>query len=285
MKKNGIWRLLAILLVLGFFGCDNLNEDCTVTFNLEGGNIDDNTSPVSRTVKSGETIALELFPKPKKLGYSLSGWITGSGGTFDEEFIVTSNLTVYAKWTAITAGNFPPYELTGIQAIYGNNDTNSNHTKNFLLSYQGGDVPIPLSNLIENPSVRLINGKVSVYFDKPKNWNPQSGKIFGIGLNFVENNVNNRNILGYGRYGVNSAPGGSVSLLYTEEAITLTKDKLPEMFNMLYDYWSTVNINLNLNPGWNLMFTSYEELGTVVNVTDTEPDDNFNWYLYENVNN
>jgi uncharacterized repeat protein (TIGR02543 family) len=106
MKKTVIFSLLVIFLSFSLIGCgDPLeDEDCTVTFDLNGGNIGGSVASVSRTVKSGETIALALFPNPVRQDYILNGWITGSGDTFDENIKITSNLTVYAKWTS-NAGN------------------------------------------------------------------------------------------------------------------------------------------------------------------------------------
>jgi uncharacterized repeat protein (TIGR02543 family) len=262
-------------------------EGRTVTFDMDGGNIDGNTAFITVTVQSGGTIA--SLPTPQKASNTFGGWYTernGGGNAFTASTQVTSTITVYAKWTAITAGNFPPFELNGIQVLdfimnsgsVGMIPGSGNYNKNFLLTYQEDDAGVSISNLIENPNVKLINGKLSIYFDKPKNWNPQSGKIFVISLAFREND-NNDSTLGYGRYGISSLPGGSVWLLYTEEAITLTKDNIPEELNMVNTYFSTVNINLNLNPGWNFMFVSYEDMDTV-NITGTKPDDNFNWYLY-----
>jgi len=108
MNRTVVFGLLAIVLAFGLIGCDtgdgSENNGCTVTFDLDGGNIGGNTSPVLRTVKSGETIALALFPQPVKQDYNLTGWITSSGNTFDENTKITSNLTVYAKWTS-SSGN------------------------------------------------------------------------------------------------------------------------------------------------------------------------------------
>jgi len=96
MNRTVVFGLLAIVLAFGLIGCDtgdgSENNGCTVTFDLDGGNIGGNTSPVLRTVKSGETIALALFPQPVKQDYNLTGWITSSGNTFDENTKITSLL-------------------------------------------------------------------------------------------------------------------------------------------------------------------------------------------------
>jgi len=65
----------------------------TVTFKLNGGNINGNTADVVHTVNEGsDAIAPDNITRT---GYNLTGW----SGTFTN---VTSNLTVTAQWTAIT---------------------------------------------------------------------------------------------------------------------------------------------------------------------------------------
>jgi hypothetical protein len=104
MKKNWFWGILAILLVLGFIGCGGdttEDEEFTVTFDLDGGNINSNTNSVQIKVKSGGTIA--NLPNPQKTENSIGfgGWFAqknGIGNEFTSTTKVLSNLTVYAKW-------------------------------------------------------------------------------------------------------------------------------------------------------------------------------------------
>jgi uncharacterized repeat protein (TIGR02543 family) len=105
MKRNILWMgMLAIALAFGMtvVGCDDdpTNDDLTVTFNLDGGNINGYTASVQISVKSGGTI--DNLPNPQKANYNFSGWFTGtngSGNAFTTTTIVTSNMTVFANWT------------------------------------------------------------------------------------------------------------------------------------------------------------------------------------------
>jgi len=117
MKKTVFLSLLVIILAFGLIGCDNLNEDCTVTFDLDGGKIGNDTSSVKITVKSGETIA--NFPQnPQKENNLFGGWFNnknGLGNEFTTTSVVTSNMTVYAKWTSNGSNNTPPPSVIGVQ--------------------------------------------------------------------------------------------------------------------------------------------------------------------------
>jgi uncharacterized repeat protein (TIGR02543 family) len=104
MINKRIWLgILPMVVVLVFgmtvIGCE-VEENYTVTFDLDGGIYNGNAASVQKTVKSGETI--EILPYPSKEGYDFSGWFTeknGGGTRFTAEVKVTSDLIVYAKWT------------------------------------------------------------------------------------------------------------------------------------------------------------------------------------------
>jgi len=99
MNRTVSFSLLAILLAFGFLGC---NEKFTVKFDLDGGNISGDTTSVEIKVKSGEVIA--NLPNPKKDNFDFDGWFTqknGAGTQFTTSTKVTSNLTVYAKWSTV----------------------------------------------------------------------------------------------------------------------------------------------------------------------------------------
>jgi uncharacterized repeat protein (TIGR02543 family) len=102
--KAAFFSFLLIVLVFGFFGCDNLGDkDFTVTFDLDGGNINGNTDQIKIVVKNGETIA--NLPEPQKQNFSFNGWFTsknGLGNQFTNTTSVTSDLAVFAKWTSTT---------------------------------------------------------------------------------------------------------------------------------------------------------------------------------------
>jgi hypothetical protein len=120
MKKNVFLGLLVILLVFNFFGCgddSNENKEFTVTFDLDGGNINGNTTFIEIIVKSGEIIT--NFPEPLKINGYLNGWFTGKNGVGNEFTITTkilSNQIVYAKWINPFIGEWKHY------IIYSNNN-------------------------------------------------------------------------------------------------------------------------------------------------------------------
>ena len=104
MKKIAILSILGIILVLGFSGCGNgttnENSEFTVTFDLDGGNIDGVTTSVNITVSSGGIIS--NIPNPNKDGYDFDGFFTqknGAGTSFTSSTTVTANIVVYANWT------------------------------------------------------------------------------------------------------------------------------------------------------------------------------------------
>ena len=71
----------------------------TVTFNKNGGDVDAN--PLTKTATYSKTID-SLPTAPTKAGYELASWNTredGNGNVFDASTVVTSDITVYAKWT------------------------------------------------------------------------------------------------------------------------------------------------------------------------------------------
>jgi len=113
MKKDVFLGLLVILMVISFIGCgddSNENKEFTVTFELEGGNINGNTNSLQITVKSGEIIT--NFPEPLKINGYLNGWFTkknGVGNEFTLSTKVLSNQTVYANWINPFIGEWQQY--------------------------------------------------------------------------------------------------------------------------------------------------------------------------------
>lgn len=100
MKITVFYRLFAIALVFGLVGCNIENTESNVTFDLKGGNVNGNTAPVNIQVKSGGTV--ENLPTPQKDCNNFNGWFTeqnGLGNEFTASTEVTSNITVYAKWS------------------------------------------------------------------------------------------------------------------------------------------------------------------------------------------
>lgn len=82
-----------------FFAIWNANS-YTVTYNANGGTV----SPNSQTVSYPNSVTL---PTPSRTGYTFNGWYdSASAGTFignaGASYTPTSNITLFAQWTAIT---------------------------------------------------------------------------------------------------------------------------------------------------------------------------------------
>jgi uncharacterized repeat protein (TIGR02543 family) len=92
---------LALAFTLTMIGCDDLlgkldEEEYTVIFDADGGTV----YPLSQKVKSGDPVA--SLPDATKGGYTFGGWYTaknGEGTNFTASTPITSNVTLYAKWT------------------------------------------------------------------------------------------------------------------------------------------------------------------------------------------
>jgi len=99
----------------------------TVTFNSQSATVE--ASPTSRTALYGNTVTLPTAPT--KLGSDFGGWYTGTNGSgtaFNDSTTITGNITVYAKWTAITytiTFNYPDATSYGsaFGILYGNTAT------------------------------------------------------------------------------------------------------------------------------------------------------------------
>jgi len=80
------------------------NNQATVTFNLNGGHIDNDTQNQFRTVPIGQTINnttnVTMPSNPSRTGYTFHGWRMTNNNTFNGSTIVNSNITVTANWTA-----------------------------------------------------------------------------------------------------------------------------------------------------------------------------------------
>jgi uncharacterized repeat protein (TIGR02543 family) len=72
----------------------------TITFNLDGGNIDGVTTAQTRNASYNSTVA--NTPTPTRNRYNFDGWYTeqnGGGTRFTASTPVTADATVYAKWS------------------------------------------------------------------------------------------------------------------------------------------------------------------------------------------
>lgn len=77
----------------------------TVTWNLQGGNINGDTSNKTQTVADRGSVSFEKYT-PVKTGYTFNGWATSStatsGNTSGSSSPITANTTYYAIWKSAT---------------------------------------------------------------------------------------------------------------------------------------------------------------------------------------
>ena len=77
----------------------------TVTWNLNGGNINGDTSNKTESVSSGNTVSFTKYT-PVKTGYTFNGWATSStatsGSTSGNSSAITANTVFYATWKSAT---------------------------------------------------------------------------------------------------------------------------------------------------------------------------------------
>ena len=87
----------------------------TITFNINGGT---GTNPAAQTVGSDSTITLPGGDRFSKNGYAFGGWNTNANGTGEtysagSSYMVTGNITLYAKWIELYTVTFDINEGTG----------------------------------------------------------------------------------------------------------------------------------------------------------------------------
>lgn len=77
----------------------------TVTWNLQGGNINGDTTNKTESVESGTTVSFTKYT-PVKTGYTFNGWATSStatsGSTTGNSAAITTDTTFYATWKSAT---------------------------------------------------------------------------------------------------------------------------------------------------------------------------------------
>jgi len=111
--KRSKFLFAALLFLFALSGCDDFNVEYiesgkieqnrtqyTVTFISNGG-----SSVSSKTVESGYSVYL---PTPTRNGYTFDGWYSSnSGGGYygdgGDYYTVYSNVTMYARWTAVSS--------------------------------------------------------------------------------------------------------------------------------------------------------------------------------------
>jgi len=104
------------------------NNQATITFDLNGGQIGNSSTNPSRTVNIGQNIAntsgVSMPNNPTRSGFTFNGWEMSNGNTFDANTNVNNNIIVTARWTS---GNqsVVTFELDGGHI----NNNNSNVTR------------------------------------------------------------------------------------------------------------------------------------------------------------
>ena len=140
-----------------------VNTDHTVTFNPNGGTVDETSRPVT----SGEAVG--TLPIPTRPGsYSFNGWYTeASGGIWiDENTTVSNDVTYYAQWTHTGGGG------SGSGGGSPSNDSSSNvivtvPTPDRPNSPTQGEIRVP--GTVDdrgNVIVSITNSDVTEAFDK-----------------------------------------------------------------------------------------------------------------------
>jgi len=104
-------------------------NQATVTFNLAGGTIGNNTSNQTRTVNIGQSInnasGVSMPTNPTRQGFTFAGWEMSNGNTFTGTTVVNNSMTVTALWTSGNQATVT-FNLGG-----GNiNNSTSNQTRN-----------------------------------------------------------------------------------------------------------------------------------------------------------
>ncbi len=114
-------NVLANITVTASFAIDTE----TVTYNKNGG--DTEASPISQTVNYNTSVGT-LPTAPTRSGYTFDSWNTqsdGLGSTFTSATAVTSNITVYAKWTNVSYTLTIPASLGNGSGSYGGTSAGS----------------------------------------------------------------------------------------------------------------------------------------------------------------
>lgn len=89
-----------------------------VNFDAQGGSV----TPASRTVAPAAALSTISFPTPTRSGYTFNGWFTEQDGGVEVDAayaatqVPTSDLTVYARWTANPVAE-PELAATGFPSI------------------------------------------------------------------------------------------------------------------------------------------------------------------------
>nr|MCR4940237.1 InlB B-repeat-containing protein [Treponemataceae bacterium] len=136
----------------------------TVTFDSQ--NADTAASPASITVTEPATTVASLPSAPLKDGYTFGGWFTeenGSGTEFTASTVVSGNVTVYAKWTAVSPADTSAEDVAAAKSAlaitFADGDSATSVASNITLPSGSNGVSVTWSS--SNTSVVANNGTVT----------------------------------------------------------------------------------------------------------------------------
>ena len=171
----------------------------TVTYNGNNntsGNVPTDTSP--RIFGSSVTV-LGNTGSLLKTGFNFAGWNTQANGTGTSyvqgsTFIITANITLYARWTAASLPSTP----TALSSVGGDKEA-------YILFTQTGTVT--------NYEYSTDNGDTFLAFDPPQLYSPVNIKTLSDGVTLLDNDTTYTVILKAVNAGVSSSASAAVDVV------------------------------------------------------------------------
>ena len=169
----------------------------TVTFDKNGGTTD--ASPTTKTASYGGNIGT-LPAAPTRTGYNFAGWNTLSGGTgtaFTASTSVTTNIIVYAQWTAITytvtfsvsGGNGSISGSLSQQVTYGGNCSAVTATPNSGYKFSGWSGgygtanPLTVTNVTGNLNITASFAAIGCNWSVAEDFSINSDRVWSLAAN------------------------------------------------------------------------------------------------------
>ena len=102
------------MMLLILVGCSGKPDTVDITFDAGVGRFEDGESVFVLSIPSGSLITEGDIPTPMRSGYDFRGWYTDEAGTkkFNEDSPITSDLTLYAKWSRYYVDTTKSYTVT-----------------------------------------------------------------------------------------------------------------------------------------------------------------------------
>ena len=95
--------------------CNNRTEQCTVTFNPNGGQIVSGSAAVK--VSAGSMLKTDMWPMAARAGHKFAGWRTSTdpedleGADIDSDLKITRSIVLYAMWDEADTSGLEGYEI------------------------------------------------------------------------------------------------------------------------------------------------------------------------------